>query len=76
MADPFSILSGAAGLVSLAIQATQLTCKYVAEVSRAGETALQCLQSLSLLRDVLVRIQETSENGELAAIFERKQRVA
>ncbi|KAL2211123.1 ankyrin [Sarocladium strictum] len=75
MADPFSIISGAAGLVSLAIQTTQLTCKYVAEVSRAGETALQCLQSLSLLRDVLVGIQETSENGELAAILGRKSRV-
>ncbi|KAK8126891.1 uncharacterized protein PG998_002650 [Apiospora kogelbergensis] len=74
MADPLSIASGVAGLVSLTVQATQLTCKYVAEVSHAGEVVLQCLRSLSLLRDVLARIEESSADGELASILMRKSR--
>lgn len=72
MADPLSVASGVAGLVSLTIQATQLACKYVAEVSEAGETALQCLRSLSLLRDVLARIHETEQSEAVAAIVTRK----
>lgn len=72
MADPLSIASGVAGLVSLTIQATQLACKYVAEVSHAGDTALQCLRSLSLLRDVLERINECENNEVVASIVKRK----
>jgi hypothetical protein len=72
MADPLSIASGVAGLVSLTIQATQLTCKYVAEASEAGETALQCLRSLSLLRDVLARISETEQSEAVTSIVTRK----
>jgi len=69
MADPLSVASGVAGLVSLTIQATQLACKYVAEVSNAGETALQCLRSLSLLRDVLERIHESEQSEAVASII-------
>ncbi|KAK8024557.1 hypothetical protein PG993_012623 [Apiospora rasikravindrae] len=69
MSDPLSIASAVAGLVSLTIQATQLTCKFVGEVSHAGETVLQCLQSLTHLRDVLARVQESSTNAELAVIL-------
>ncbi|KAK8071376.1 hypothetical protein PG997_011579 [Apiospora hydei] len=72
MSDPLSIASAVAGLVSLTIEATRLTCKYVAEVSHAGEAVLQCLRSLSLLRDVLARIQESSADGDLALILQRK----
>ena len=72
MADPLSIASGVAGLVSLTIQATQLACKYVAEVSEAGEIALQCLRSLSLLRDVLARISETEQSEAVTSIVTRK----
>ena len=72
MADPLSIASGVAGLVSLTIQATQLACKYVAEVNDAGETALQCLRSLSLLRDVLARISETEQSEAVTSIVTRK----
>lgn len=72
MAGPLSVASGIAGLVSLAIQATQLTCKYVAEVSHAGETALRCLRSLSLLRDVLESILESQNNDDLTSITKRK----
>jgi hypothetical protein len=72
MADPLSIASGVAGLVSLTIQATQLACKYVAEVSEAGETALQCLRSLSLLRDVLTRIHDTEQSEAVTSIVTRK----
>lgn len=76
MADPLSVASGITGLVSLAIQATQLTCKYVAEVSHAGETALQCLRSSSLLRDVLESILESQNNEDLTLITKRKSHLA
>jgi hypothetical protein len=72
MADPLSVASGVARLVSLTIQATQLACKYVAEVSEAGETALQCLCSLLLLREVLARISETEQSEAVASIVTRK----
>jgi hypothetical protein len=72
MADPLSIASGVAGLVSLTIQATQLACKYVDEVNDAGETALQCLRSLSLLRDVLARTSETEQSETVTSIVTRK----
>jgi ankyrin repeat protein len=71
MADPLSVASGVAGLVGLAIQATQLTCRYVAEVNRAGEAALQFLTSLSLLRDVLERISESHDDLDLHPITKR-----
>jgi hypothetical protein len=72
MADPLSIASGVAGLVSLTIQATQLACKYVAEVNEAGEAALQCLRSLSLLRDIIARIHETEQSEAVASIVTRR----
>ncbi|KAK8137557.1 hypothetical protein PG984_003050 [Apiospora sp. TS-2023a] len=75
MSDPLSIASAVAGLVSLTIQATQLTCKYVAEVNHAGDAVLQCLRSLSLLRDVLLRIHESSKDGSLASILMRKSQI-
>jgi hypothetical protein len=71
MADPLSVASGVAGLVGLAIQATQLTCRYVAEVDRAGEAALQFLTSLSLLRDVLERMSESYHDDDLCSITQR-----
>jgi hypothetical protein len=71
MADPLSVASGVAGLVGLAIQATQLTCRYVAEVNRAGEAALQFLTSLSLLRDVLERMSESYHDDDLHSITQR-----
>jgi hypothetical protein len=71
MTDPLSVASGVAGLVGLAIQATQLTCRYVAEVNRAGEAALQFLTSLSLLRDVLERMSESYHDGDLEHITKR-----
>jgi hypothetical protein len=71
MADPLSVASGVAGLVGLAIQATQLTCRYVAEVNRAGEAALQFLTSLSLLRDVLERMSESYHDDDLRPITKR-----
>jgi ankyrin repeat protein/uridine kinase len=71
MADPLSVASGVAGLVGLAIQATQLTCRYVAEVNRAGEAALQFLTSLSLLRDVLERMSESHDDLDLHSITKR-----
>jgi hypothetical protein len=60
-----------AGLVDLAVQATQLTCRYVAEVNRVGEAALQFLTSLSLLRDVLERMSESYHGDDLHSTTKR-----
>lgn len=71
MADPLSIASGVAGLVSLAIEATKLTRKYLTEVRHANESVLQCLEALLLLRDVLDRLQasvKTASQSELLAL--------
>jgi hypothetical protein len=64
MADPLSIASGIAGLLSLTIEITKLSCNYISDIRSAHSTQKQYLREISALTDVLLRSEEAAQAFE------------
>ncbi|KAK7962817.1 uncharacterized protein PG986_003642 [Apiospora aurea] len=58
MADPLSIASGIAGLISLTFEITKLSYGYISDIRSAHTTQKQYLQEVSALTNVLLRSEE------------------
>lgn len=56
MGDPFVLATGIAGLISLALEVTQITCQYVNGVRNAAKEINHLLAELSALVNVLRRL--------------------
>jgi hypothetical protein len=61
MADPLSAVASAAGLVSLAIQLSQLSFQYVSSLKGSSLAWSSYLQELSALTMVLLKVQQASD---------------
>ena len=61
MADPLSTAASVAGLVSLAIQLSQLSFQYVSSVRGSSKTWSSYIQELSALTSVLLKVQQASD---------------
>ena len=57
MAEPFSIATGIAGLISLTIEITKITHAYVHEVKNASNKARELDQTLAALTQVLQQLE-------------------
>lgn len=64
MADPFSAAASVAGLVSLAIQLSQLSFQYVSSVNGSSKAWSSYIQELSALTSVLLKVQQVSDAGD------------
>jgi hypothetical protein len=62
MADPLSAIGSIAGLVSLAIQLSQLSFQYVSGVKGSSKAWSAYIQELSTLTTVLLKLQQASEH--------------
>jgi hypothetical protein len=60
--DPLSIISGVAGLASLAIQLAQITSAYVSSVRGASKSISDLHQELLALRSVLIQLKSFLES--------------
>lgn len=58
MADPFTIATGVAGLLSLTIQVTQATVEYVQGVKKASVAVEEFRRELKALADVLTLFED------------------
>ena len=58
MADPLSIASGVAGLVTLAAQVTKLTYNYVSDMRNASRKQKEYLSEISALTSVLLQTEQ------------------
>lgn len=65
MADPLSIASGVAGLVSLGITVTQGIVAYYSSWKDCPSDVSNTVQSLSNLSEILKRVRATYESGQL-----------
>lgn len=61
MADPFSIASGVAGLLSLAMEITKLSYGLISDIRSAHSTQKQYLREISALTDVLLHSEEAAQ---------------
>lgn len=61
MADPFSIVSGVAGLLSLAMEITKLSYGFISDIRSAHATQKRYLREVSALTDVLLRSEEAAQ---------------
>jgi hypothetical protein len=57
MTDPFSLATGVAGLVSLALQVTSISYWYVRSVHGASESWKEIIEESKILRDLLTDLQ-------------------
>ncbi|KAF4811647.1 Ankyrin repeat and KH domain-containing protein 1 [Colletotrichum tropicale] len=64
MAEVVGLVSGIASLVALAVKITGLSCSYIADTRSAHSTQKQYLREVNLLTEVLLRIEEVSQNLE------------
>jgi hypothetical protein len=74
--DPFSVTAGVAGLLSLSIQVTQTTQKYVSSVKHAPKQAQELVNKLTALVAVLEQLERFIERkapggnfGESSVIY-------
>ena len=63
MADPLSTVGSIAGLVSLAIQLSQLSFKYVSSIKGSSKAWSSYIQELSTLTSVLLKLQQACERA-------------
>jgi hypothetical protein len=68
MADPLSAVGSVAGLVSLAIQLSQLSFQYVSGMKGSSKAWSAYIQELSTLTTVLLKLQQASENADAQII--------
>ncbi len=61
MADPLSAAASLAGLVSLAIQLSQLSFQYVSAIKGSSKAWSSYIQELSALTSVLLKVQHASD---------------
>ncbi len=61
MADPLSTAASVVGLVSLAIQLSQLSFQYVSSIKGSSKTWSSYIQELSALTSVLLKVQQASD---------------
>ncbi|CAH0042647.1 unnamed protein product [Clonostachys rhizophaga] len=61
MAEALGLASGIAGLLSLAIEVTKLSYRYIHDVRSAKSTQKQYLREIAALTEVLLRIEEAAQ---------------
>jgi len=61
MSDPLSAVGSVAGLVSLAIQLSQISFQYVSSVTGSSKAWSAYIQELSTLTSVLLKFQQASD---------------
>ena len=61
MADPLSTAASVVGLVSLAIQLSQLSFQYVSAIKGSSKAWSSYIQELSALTSVLLKVQHASD---------------
>lgn len=66
MAEPISISSGIAGLLSLAITVAEKSYQYASSVRSASGTITSYLRELSMLKSILFKLSELTETGDAA----------
>ena len=64
MADPLSTAASVAGLVSIAIQLSQLSFQYVSSVKGSSKAWSSYIQELSALTSVLLKVQLASDAAD------------
>jgi hypothetical protein len=64
MADPLSAVGSVAGLVSLAIQLSQLSFQYVSGVKGSSKAWSAYIQELSTLTTALLKLQQASDHAD------------
>ncbi|CAG9977300.1 unnamed protein product [Clonostachys byssicola] len=64
MAEVLGLASGIAGLLSLAIEVTKLSYRYIHDVRSAKSTQKQYLREIAALTEVLLRIEEAAQTIE------------
>ena len=62
MADPLSAAASVVGLVSLAIQLSQLSFQYVSSIKGSSKSWSSYIQELSALTSVLLKVQQASDD--------------
>ena len=65
MADPFALVTGVAGLISLGLEITILTRQYVHGAHNASKDVRELLQELSALDSVLRQLGQLLENDRI-----------
>lgn len=63
MGEPLGAVGSIAGLVSLAIQISQLSFQYISGVSGSSRAWSSYIQELSTLTSVLLKLQQASEHA-------------
>ena len=67
MADPFSLATGIAGLISLSLQVTKITQQYIQGVRNSSKDINDFLQELAALTDVLRQLDAFLKKDEAGA---------
>lgn len=70
MGDPLSVAGTVAGLVSLAIQLSQVSYQYVSDVKGSSKAWSSYIQELSALTSILLRLQTAGEAQEQDLVHE------
>ena len=68
MAEIIGVVSGIAGLISLAMETTRLSYGYISDIRSAHSTQKQYLREMSALTEVLLRSEEATEGLENEAV--------
>lgn len=69
MSDPISVAGTVAGLVSLALQLSQVSLQYVASVKNSSKAWSSYIRELSALTSALIRLQTASEAQECGSVL-------